>query len=179
MSGLTASAYEATSDCLPQPLRRKASPFLALIPTSISLVDVSRECYTIRTGRSHVVAAVLPGSVNDATTFPEPNRAHGSHHWAFERLLSVALVPMTASAFVLSSSTSPVLDGILAVSLVIHSHIGFDSCLVDYLHPRKFPIVGSFMKWTLRAATATVLVGVYQFNTTVRLSLRNPAVFKI
>lgn len=114
-----------------------------------------------------LLPAVLPGTVNDATTFPEPNKAHGSHHWAFERLLSVALIPMTASAFVLSSSANPVLDGVLAVSLVIHSHIGFDSVVVDYIHPRKFPTLGPLVKWGLRATTATVLVGVYQFNTTV------------
>ena len=36
---------------------------------------------------------------------------------------------------------------------------------MDYLHPRKFPILGPFMTWTLRAATVGVLAGVYQFNT--------------
>lgn len=111
---------------------------------------------------------MLPGTVNDATTFPPPNRAHGSHHWAFERLLSVALIPLTASTFALSSSVNPVLDGVLAVALVIHSHIGFDSMVVDYLHERKFPVIGKIAKWGLRGLTATVLVGVYTFNTTVR-----------
>ncbi|KAG9020250.1 membrane anchor subunit of succinate dehydrogenase, Sdh4 [Tulasnella sp. JGI-2019a] len=109
---------------------------------------------------------ILAGSVNDATTFPEPNRSHGSHHWAFERLLSVVLLPLTASAFAMSSSPHPVVDGLLAMSLVIHSHIGFDSVVVDYLDKRKFPVIGPMAKWGLRAATATVLVGVYQFNTT-------------
>ena len=41
----------------------------------------------------------------------------------------------------------------------------FDAILVDYLHKRKFPIIGPFAKWTLRAATLGVLFGVYQFNT--------------
>ncbi len=67
----------------------------------------------------------------------------------------------------MSTSSHPVIDGILAVSLVIHSHIGFDSVLEDYIHPRKFPVLGPVGKWGLRAVTATVLVGVYQFNTTV------------
>ncbi|KAG9050670.1 membrane anchor subunit of succinate dehydrogenase, Sdh4 [Tulasnella sp. UAMH 9824] len=109
---------------------------------------------------------ILPGTVNDATTFPPPSKSHGSHHWAFERLLSAALIPLTASTFALSASPYPVLDGVLAVSLVIHSHIGFDSMLVDYVHPRKFPVIGPVAKWGLRAATLSVLVGVYQFNTT-------------
>jgi len=109
--------------------------------------------------------AVLRGTVNDPTPFPDPSRIHGSHHWAFERLLSVALIPMTVSAFVVSPTAYPVLDGVLAMSLVVHSHIGFDSIVVDYLHDRKWPRLGPIVSWGLRFATAGVLVGVYQFNT--------------
>ncbi|CAE6437306.1 unnamed protein product [Rhizoctonia solani] len=108
---------------------------------------------------------ILRGTVNDPTPFPTPNRMHGSHHWAFERLLSAALIPATISAFVISPTAYPVLDGVLAVSLVVHSHIGFDSMVVDYLHPRKFPTLGPIVKWTLRLLTTGTLIGVYQFNT--------------
>ena len=41
----------------------------------------------------------------------------------------------------------------------------FDAVLVDYLHKRKFPVLGPLASWSLRAATVAVLVGVYQFNT--------------
>lgn len=41
----------------------------------------------------------------------------------------------------------------------------FDQSVVDYVHTRKFPVLGRIAKWGLRAATAGVLVGVYQFNT--------------
>jgi hypothetical protein len=37
--------------------------------------------------------------------------------------------------------------------------------LVDYVHKRKFPVLGPVATWTLRTATVGVLVGVYQFNT--------------
>lgn len=37
--------------------------------------------------------------------------------------------------------------------------------IVDYLHTRKFPVIGRIATWTLRTATVGVLVGVYQFNT--------------
>lgn len=63
------------------------------------------------------------------------------------------------------SKTQPILDGILGVSLIVHSHIGFDSCLVDYLHERKFPIIGKIMPWLLRVATGLSVWGVYEFNT--------------
>lgn len=108
---------------------------------------------------------IYKGTVNDPTTFPTPSKVHGSYHWAFERLLAASLIPMTAAAFVTSGTHYPVLDGLLGISLVMHSHIGFDSMLVDYLHPRKFPYSGPLMKWTLRTVTLGVLVGVYQFNT--------------
>ncbi|KAJ7202861.1 mitochondrial inner membrane protein [Mycena pura] len=108
---------------------------------------------------------IYKGTVNDPTSFPTPSRMHGSHHWSFERLLSASLIPLTGAAFATSPSVHPVLDGILGVSLVVHSHMGFDSMLVDYLHPRKYPVLGRIATWTLRTATVGVLVGVYQFNT--------------
>jgi len=108
---------------------------------------------------------IYKGTVNDPTTFPTPSKSAGSHHWAFERLLSAGLVPLTAAAFVTSGTSHPVLDGLLGISLVMHSHIGFDAVLVDYLHKRKFPILGPVATWTLRTVTLGVLVGVYQFNT--------------
>lgn len=42
---------------------------------------------------------------------------------------------------------------------------GFDSVFVDYLHPRKFPVLGQIAKWGLRLATGGALVGLYQFET--------------
>ena len=68
--------------------------------------------------------AIYPGTVNDPTTFPTPSKSHGSHHWAFERLLAASLLPLTGAAFVTSGTAYPVLDGILGVTLIMHSHIG-------------------------------------------------------
>ena len=70
------------------------------------------------------LSAIYPGTVNDPTIFPPPSKTHGSYHWAFERLLSAALVPTTAAAFATSGTAYPVLDGLLGISLVMHSHIG-------------------------------------------------------
>lgn len=57
------------------------------------------------------------------------------------------------------------MDGVLAVSLIIHSHLGFDQCITDYFHPRKAPFLGPLMVWMLRVATALSVYGVYEFNT--------------
>jgi succinate dehydrogenase (ubiquinone) membrane anchor subunit len=67
---------------------------------------------------------IVRDTVNDALPFPTPHKPHGSYHWAFERLLSAALVPATAAAFVVSPTAYPTLDALLGVSLVMHSHIG-------------------------------------------------------
>lgn len=69
-------------------------------------------------------AAVYKGTVNDPTDFPPPSRTHGSYHWAFERILCAGLIPLTGAAFAGSTTAFPVLDGLLAISLVMHSHIG-------------------------------------------------------
>ncbi|WWC69694.1 uncharacterized protein I206_103637 [Kwoniella pini CBS 10737] len=108
---------------------------------------------------------ILKGTVNDAVSDLPASRSHGSYHWAFERVLSAALVPVTVGAAVSTGSAYPILDGILAVSLIVHSHIGFDSCRVDYLHPRKFPVIGPIASWILKIATGLSVWGVYEFNT--------------
>ena len=73
--------------------------------------------------------------MNDPTTFPPPQRSAGSHHWTFERLLSAGLVPLTAAAFVTSGSHAALLDGLLGISLVVHSHIGVRTLPFLFLQP--------------------------------------------
>lgn len=65
----------------------------------------------------------IKGTVNDPTTYPPPNAAHGHQHWAVERAISVALLPLTAVAFA-KHGASGFLDVALGLSLVAHSHIG-------------------------------------------------------
>ncbi|CCU98396.1 unnamed protein product [Malassezia sympodialis ATCC 42132] len=100
----------------------------------------------------HPGGSYIKGTVNEPTEYPKPNAVHGSYHWAFERLISVALVPMIAVATVKHGACGT-LDGVLSATLLLHSHIGFDSVLVDYLDKRKFPVAGPVSKWILRAAT--------------------------
>ncbi|KAL5485499.1 SDH4 [Sanghuangporus weigelae] len=108
---------------------------------------------------------IYRGTGNDPTPFPPSSKTHGSYHWAFERLLSGALVPITGAAFVTTGSQYPLIDALLGVSLVIHSHIGFESIRIDYIHPRKFPILGPIAKWAMRGLTAGAVYGVFMFNT--------------
>ncbi|EFP84752.1 succinate dehydrogenase (ubiquinone) membrane anchor subunit [Puccinia graminis f. sp. tritici CRL 75-36-700-3] len=108
-------------------------------------------------------APYVRGTINDPTTFPPPSKAHGSIHWTFERSVAASLIPLSAATAI--SSANPILDGVIGVFLIAHSHMGFDQCLVDYVPKRKFPVISPIATWTLRALTCGVLVGVYQFNT--------------
>lgn len=108
--------------------------------------------------------AYIKGTVNEPTTYPPPSAAHGSYHWLTERGLSVALIPLFAAGAA-KHGASGVLDATLALSLVLHSHIGFTASLDDYVHKRKFPVLGPVAAWTLRAATLATLAGLYEFQT--------------
>lgn len=67
---------------------------------------------------------VIEGTVNDAAPIPKPEPLHGSYGWTFERLLSVALVPLTIAPFA-AGSLSPLMDAALVFGLIVHSHAGF------------------------------------------------------
>ncbi|KAG0126510.1 CybS-domain-containing protein [Tuber indicum] len=107
---------------------------------------------------------VIQGTVNEAVEVPDPNAAHGSYHWSFERLISVALIPLTVAPFA-AGSINPVTDAILGATIVIHSHIGFESMIVDYIPHRRYPTLRKGAMWALKGATVLVLVGLYEFET--------------
>lgn len=107
---------------------------------------------------------VVHGTMNDAAPIPHHSPTHGSYHWTFERLISVALIPLTIAPFT-AGSLNPVMDSVLAATIVIHSHIGFQALIADYLPEKRVPKTLAFFKWGLRAATLTVAVGLYEFET--------------
>lgn len=49
--------------------------------------------------------------------------------------------------------------------LVVHSHIGFESCVIDYFPKRRVPKTRVAMHWILRISTVLVGVGLYEFET--------------
>ena len=73
--------------------------------------------------------------------------------------------PSTCSAKYTNFTFKPIADGILAVSLIVHSHIGMESVLIDYVPKRKFAKAGPASLWILKIATGLSVWGVYEFNT--------------
>ncbi|KAM0795588.1 CybS-domain-containing protein [Usnea florida] len=118
-------------------------------------------------GRRPILPAgpqVIDGTANDPAPVPHPSPTHGSYHWAFERLISAALIPLTVAPFA-AGTLNPIMDAILCATIVIHSHIGFQSCIIDYIPSKRLPRTRAFFWWGLRAATLTVAVGLYEFET--------------
>lgn len=62
--------------------------------------------------------------MNDPVPVPHSSPSHGSYHWTMERAISIGLIPLTVVPFA-TGSLNPVMDGLLAASILIHSHIGF------------------------------------------------------
>jgi len=102
--------------------------------------------------------------VNDPAPVPAPDPLHGSYHWTFERLLSVALVPLTIVPFA-SGSLSPLLDAALIFGIIVHSHAGFQSIVIDYIPVHNHPTMRRVFMWLLNIATLVVAVGFYEFET--------------
>ncbi|KAI2783811.1 CybS-domain-containing protein [Daldinia loculata] len=107
---------------------------------------------------------VIKGSVNDPAPIPETNPSHGSYHWTFERLVAAGLIPLTIAPFA-GGSLNPGLDAILCSLLLVHSHLGFQSVLIDYIPSSRYPKTRKASMWLLNAATALVGVGLYEFET--------------
>ena len=87
---------------------------------------------------------------------------HGSNHWSFERLVSVASLGLVGTAAVYPH---PMVDFALGFVIPIHCHIGFGAIITDYLPARKFPVIYRFSRGILYASTALTLYGLYKYNT--------------
>ncbi|KAF2638344.1 mitochondrial succinate dehydrogenase cytochrome b560 subunit D [Massarina eburnea CBS 473.64] len=106
----------------------------------------------------------IQGTANDPVEVPTSSPAHGSYHWSFERVVSAGLVPLTIAPFA-AGSLNPVTDSILCALLVIHSHMGFDACIVDYFPKQRVPKTRLAADWALRIGTVALGIGLYSFET--------------
>ncbi|KAI1638308.1 CybS-domain-containing protein [Biscogniauxia mediterranea] len=107
---------------------------------------------------------VIKGSVNDPAPIPEPNSLHGSYHWTFERLIAASLIPLTVTPFA-AGSLNPGSDAALCALMLVHSHLGFQSIIIDYVPTSRYPRLRKGCMWLLNAATVLVGVGLYEFET--------------
>ncbi|GAB7366125.1 hypothetical protein MBLNU230_g7687t1 [Neophaeotheca triangularis] len=159
------TARSTTTSILPA-LRSQTARQTALQPSPIAQNAIRVAGF--QTSSSRKILPPLPqkikGSVNEAVKVPEPEYAHGSYHWAMERAVSAALVPLTIAPFA-AGSLNPAMDGLLIGLTLLHSHIGFQSCIIDYFPRWRVPNVRRFLMWTLNACFLIVGAGFYEFET--------------
>ena len=73
---------------------------------------------------------MINGTINDPAPVPPPSPTHGSYHWTFERLLSVALIPLTIAPFA-AGHVNAALDAAFVFAIILHSHIGFQYVVIS------------------------------------------------
>jgi len=64
-----------------------------------------------------------------------------------------------------AGTLNPLTDAVLCGAILIHSHIGFEALVVDYLPNKRVPKTRKLFDWGLKAATLMVGVGLYEFET--------------
>lgn len=103
--------------------------------------------------------------VNDASPIPPTSPSHGSYHWTFDRLVAASLIPLTITPFA-AGSLNPTLDALLCATILIHSHVGFQNIIIDYIPQYRTPRSRKAFIWGLNAATVVVGLALYEFETT-------------
>ena len=78
--------------------------------------------------------------------------------------MSGALIPLTLAPFI-GGVLNPVLDSLLCASILIHSHIGFQAMIIDYIPIKRMPNIRKLFTWGLNLATVLVGIGLYEFET--------------
>lgn len=106
----------------------------------------------------------ITGTVNDATPVPPVDKSHGSYHWAFEKIIVAGMVPLAVAPFT-GITLSPVLDASLSTLILLHAHLGFESCITDYIPKRVYGKVNTAAMGALYAGTALSLYGIYELET--------------
>lgn len=57
------------------------------------------------------------------------------------------------------------MDAILCGAVLIHSHMGFQSVIIDYIPTHTYAKLRKFFMWGLNFATLIVGIGLYEFET--------------
>jgi len=78
--------------------------------------------------------------------------------------MSGALVPLTLAPFI-GGAYNPVMDSVFCAAILIHTHIGFQSVIIDYIPIKRLPSIRRLFMWGLNLATVLVGIGLYEFET--------------
>jgi succinate dehydrogenase (ubiquinone) membrane anchor subunit len=74
------------------------------------------------------------------------------------------MIPLTVAPFA-AGSLNPALDAVLCGLLLIHSHSGLQSIVIDYVPTRRFPRAYKTCLWMINILTVLAGIGLYEFET--------------
>jgi len=106
----------------------------------------------------------VSGTANDSSYMPPESRAQGSYHWIVERGLSLAVLPLIAVPLVTTGPISTFTDTFLSLVLLGHCHIGFQSCIIDYISERVYGKVHHYAMYLLSLGSFLSFVGIYKLE---------------
>ena len=95
---------------------------------------------------------------------PPSHPSQGSYHWTFDRLIAVGLVPLAVAPFA-AGSLNPTMDAVLCATILLHTHLGFQNIIIDYIPKKRMPGARKLFIWGLNAGTLLVGIGLYEFET--------------
>ncbi|KAF5100356.1 hypothetical protein DV451_002583 [Geotrichum candidum] len=144
-------------------LKQQSTLLTAAMRPSLFRPAAARSVMAVRGFISQPPGGIV-GTVNDPVAIPPPSKTHGSLHWTAERLLIIGFVPLMVAPLA-GGALNPVLDGTLGTLLLLHSHLGFESCIIDYIPKRVYGPFHNLALYALYAGTATALFGLYQIET--------------
>lgn len=104
------------------------------------------------------------GGPNEAFVPPPLDHMHGSYHWSYEKVTTVAMVPLMMTPFVMGVHL-PLVDSLFSTLLLVHCKAGFQSCIIDYIPKRVYGIWHSVAMRLLDLGTFLGMYGVYLLET--------------
>lgn len=106
----------------------------------------------------------IVGTVNEPYKIPLVSFYEGGYHWAYERILTVALIPLATFPFI-GGVEYPMLDSIFTVGLLFHAHAGFQACIIDYIPLRVYGVWHRIARRLLAFGTSVSMYGIYILET--------------
>ncbi|XP_012285241.1 succinate dehydrogenase [ubiquinone] cytochrome b small subunit, mitochondrial [Orussus abietinus] len=142
----------ATNSFVPFQFTKSLSTFSNIKPVHKVLLNKPALC--ISSIQTPVIPNVNGSQLRMATTGGDHVRL-----WQIERLLSTALIPILPACVILQN---PVVDGLTAILIVMHSYWGLEAVVIDYARPIVVgPIVPKIAHILLNLLSAATLAGLF------------------
>lgn len=140
-----------------------------LFANSCRLPQFGRTSSSLATVRQCLDSGAISNRTNCLTKFPailstqiSRNASTSGDHvrlWVLERVVATALPFLIPAALITESS---ILEGIMSVLIVMHTHWGIEAMITDYARPNVVgPVLPKILHFSLLIASAVTLCGLF------------------